>query len=68
MKQIDFIRGMEVEINKMDGPIRVTSIGYALFNRWLAAVMSSDANLIQQFEKELLHLKNVSKSLGEAKD
>jgi len=68
MKQVEFIKKMEDGLNKKDGPIRVLSIGYALFNRWLAAVMSSDANLMRQFEKELLHFKNIASSFRDASD
>jgi hypothetical protein len=62
MKQINFIRAMEVRINGMEGPMRIMAIGYAMFNRWQAAVMTSDAALIRQFEHELENLKKIADS------
>lgn len=62
MKQVDFIRSMETNLNKADGPIRILSIGYAMFNRWQAAVMSSDASLIRHVESELKHFKDIADS------
>ena len=68
MKQIEFNRNMEVEINKMDGPIRIMAIGYALFNKWLAAVMSSNSDLMHQFEGELRNFKEIADSFGDGGD
>jgi hypothetical protein len=68
MKQIDFIRAMEVQINKSDGPIRIMAIGYGLFNRWLAAVMSSDTALIQHVEQQLGYFKKVASSFSDGRD
>ena len=53
---------MEVRINGMEGPMRIMAIGYAMFNRWQAAVMTSDAALIRQFEHELENLKKIADS------
>lgn len=64
---MDHIRKMEVEINKQAGPIAICSIGYALFNRWLAAAAMSDAELLQQFEAELMHFKKLADSFANEK-
>jgi hypothetical protein len=62
MKQVDFIRSMETSLNKADGPIRILSIGYALFNRWQTAIMSSDPALIRQVEDQLRYFKDIADS------
>lgn len=64
MKQVEFIRRMEIEINSSAGPIQIMAIGYALFNRWQAAVMSSDNLMIEHFERELENLKNIADSFA----
>ncbi len=61
---INHIREMEVAIKNQEGPIAICSIGYGLFNRWLAAAAMSDAELIQQFEAELTHFKKLAHSLS----
>ncbi len=61
---IDHIKKMEVAIHKQEGPIAICSIGYGLFNRWLAAAAMSDAELLQQFEVELTHFKKLADSFG----
>ncbi len=60
---IDHIKKMEVAINKQAGPIAICSIGYGLFNRWLAAAAMSVAELLQQFEVELTNFKKLADSL-----
>jgi hypothetical protein len=64
MKQVDFIRKMEVEINSSDGPVKIMSIGYALFNRWQSAVISKDNLLIENFEGELRNFKDIANSFA----
>lgn len=65
MSQVDFFRKMEVGLNKKDGPIRVMSIGYALFNRWLAAAMLQDEDIMRQFETEMLYFKDIADTFGD---
>ena len=64
---IDHIKQMEVAINKKDGPIAICSIGYGLFNRWLAAAAMSDVELLQQFETELDYFKTLAETLPNEK-
>jgi hypothetical protein len=68
MKQVHFIRAMEVEINKSDGAMRIVAIGYGLFNRWLAAVMSSDAALIHHVEQQLAYFREIANSFSDGHD
>ena len=62
MKYIAFIRDMEVRINGLDGPLRITAIGYSLFNKWLGAIMLSDDELIREFEVDFKYLKGITHS------
>lgn len=57
---VNKIRDIEVTINQQAGPIRLCSIGYALFNRWLAAVAMSDEELLRLVEVELNNFKKIS--------
>lgn len=62
MKQIEFVRGMEDLLGKGEGPVRILGIGYALFNKWQAALMLSDAEMIKEFECDLECLKLLADS------
>jgi hypothetical protein len=59
---MDRVRKMEVAIGERDGPIKLCGIGYALFNRWLAATVMSDEALLQQFETEMTRLTQLAES------
>jgi len=61
---MDHIKQMEVAINKQAGPIAICSIGYGLFNRWLAAAAMSDNELLQQFQADLTYFKKLAESLA----
>lgn len=63
MKILKIIDAAKVEINQMDGPIRIMHLGYALYIKYLSAVMSSNAHLVDGFEQELIYFKKVAASL-----
>ncbi len=64
LSYVEFIHKMEVELNKDSGPIRVCSIGFALFNRWLAAVALSDTKLQHRVEAEAAYFNQLADSFN----